>query len=138
MSNYHPLDVRHPSNRRFSNPNYLLDPPAASTSAPSRAPAALTSRSEAASRSAQSASQAASPPASPPASQTPAQIWGRPRAQTTASQPTARPQARGSFLRSGMWLLIFAAIIIWQNDYWPQIERWARWTAMDLGLPWPF
>lgn len=134
MSNYHPLDVRHPSNRRFSNPNYLLDPPAASTSAPSRAPAALPSRSEAAGRPAA----AANPPADPPAASQPLQIWGRPRALTTASQQATRPQARGSFLRSGMWLLIFAAIIIWQNDYWPQIERWARWTAMDLGLPWPF
>jgi|GEM_PF-3122616 len=31
MSNYHPLDVRHPANRNRERNSYLLDPPDAST-----------------------------------------------------------------------------------------------------------
>ncbi|MEZ5751125.1 MAG: hypothetical protein R3D60_03875 [Paracoccaceae bacterium] len=37
MSKYHPLDVRHPNNRDLLSRNYLLDPPRAAPTAPSRA-----------------------------------------------------------------------------------------------------
>ncbi len=126
MSRYHPLDVRHPSNLRYANPNYLLSGPihaqsTPATTAPSRAPAALHSRSDV-------ATQAAARPVQP---------WG---GRSTASPPAAARAKSGSggFWRTGFWLLIFGGVVLWQNGGLNGALRLVRRLALDFGIVLPF
>lgn len=149
MSKYHPLDVRHPSNRHRERNTYLLDPPNASTydlravttteQAPSRRRADYRATTDSPSGNAVSS-----------ASDTPiARAASRVSAAATASSPwggstdsspapnTTNPIARS---RSASWIpkvfffAVFTYVVLRNFDIWDDITLFIRRTAFELGL----
>lgn len=138
MSKYHPLDVRHPSNRDLTRRDYLLDPIPARSAAPqpARASGARTEK-------ARPATAGVQQPAAPWSSTT-----GRNRAAappaTSPAPGTATRRAESAlgglmgFLRS---LIIFGIILIvlaQQTDILDPVILQLRLWALDLGFRLPF
>lgn len=119
MREYHPLDVRHPSNRDLMRRNFLLDPPRAALATPR--PAASGHREA---------------PASRPA-RTPAAPWGQRREAAAPAQPA--PTRRGRSGLQGFWLVgLFLVIFGAQNGWIDPVLDWLRLTAWQLGITLPF
>lgn len=127
MREYHPLDVRHPSNRDLLRRNYLLDPPSptagSATTAPSRrAPAASGHR---------EARPAAAQPVAP---------WGRRAQSATPAATTPRQTQRksGGFLWNAFIVLVFVVIFGSQNGWFGSVLDSLRLLARQNGVTLPF
>ena len=127
MRDYHPLDVRHPSNRDLLRRNYLLDPPSptvgtAATAPARRAPAASGHR---------EARPAPSQPVAP---------WGQ-RAQSArpATTPAHQTQRKsGGFLWNAFIVLLFLVIFGSQNGWFDSLLDSLRLLARQNGVTLPF
>lgn len=136
MSKYHPIDVRHPSNRPYLHRNYLLDAPTrgpASSSGNSARPApAATTRTAAA---ASAVTRALGTRRSGMDPREVAAPWSTPNAATT----TQRAQRGGlGFFRS---LVIFAVIVFVvsrNSDILDPVLGQLRLWALRMGFELPF
>lgn len=139
MSKYHPLDVRHPSNRDRERNNYLLAPPDANsyalrgaavrTQAPSRRSADYRSATGAAVGAPVTATTVSVPPAQAAAP------WGSTDRNSPASGPTPSTRSRSpSWVPRLVFFAIFAFVILRSFGVWDQIVLFVTRTAYDLGL----
>lgn len=119
MREYHPLDVRHPSNRDLMRRHYLLDPPAnLADPVPVVAPA---------------------PRAASGHREAPTAPWGRKPAQ--AREPATAPQTRrksGGFLWNTALVAIFVIIFGSQNGWFDGLLDSLRLFARQNGVTLPF
>lgn len=125
MREYHPLDVRHPSNRDLLSRNYLLDPPSPGAGADKLARPA-------ASRSAPAAggNREVRQPAAP---------WGRRERSDTpaAAAPLTRRQG-SSFWWNVTIILVFVAIFASQNGMLAGFLDTLRDMTRHMGIAVPF
>lgn len=120
MSKYHPLDVRHPSNRRYLHKNYLLYPPAPIETRYAQGTPARRGR---------SLQPSAAPLAEPAAAAT--APWGR--------APVASVErGLGGLLRTLFVMGVVVAVIAAQSDLFAPLIRQLRLWAFDLGITLPF
>lgn len=134
MSKYHPLDVRHPSNRDLTRRDYLLDPAPVRSAAPTpaRATAARTEK------------------ARPAGIAQPAAPWSdsntsrRAATQTAASNvPATRRVESGlgalmGFLRSLIIIGIVLIVLAQQTDLLDPVIFQLRVWALEMGFRLPF
>lgn len=127
MRDYHPLDVRHPSNRDLLRRNYLLDPPSPTAGSASTAP----SRRAPATSGHREARPAPSQPVAP---------WGR-RTDSRTPTPAPTPQTSrksGGFLWNTVIVLLFVVIFGSQNGWFDSLLDSLRLLARQNGVTLPF
>lgn len=140
MREYHPLDVRHPSNRDLLSRNYLLDPPSPDAGADK-----LARRDE--SRPGESRRSGSRPAASRPVpaaighreAPEPVAPWGRRERPDAAATPL--PQTRrqgGSFWWNATIILVFLVIFASQNGMMAGFLDTLRDHARQMGIALPF
>ena len=125
MSQYHPLDVRHPDNRDLLRRNFLLDPPAATPAAPERSAASRPGVRKV----------AAAPAAASPAP------WGAARnspAATAVLESSSPSRTAGKVARFAMVVVFIAIALQSQTHLLDGFVRWLHQTAADLGVTLPF
>lgn len=124
MREYHPLDVRHPSNRDLLRRNYLLEPPSPTAGADKVAP----------SRRAPAASghREARQPSAP---------WGRRQTQAAPASPAgsaSQTRKKGSAWWNAFIVLVFVVIFGSQNGWFEGPLDSLRLLARQNGVTLPF
>ncbi|MCB1408414.1 MAG: hypothetical protein H6899_08190 [Rhodobacter sp.] len=122
MSKYHPIDVRHPANRKYQHRNYLLDPPRRD------APSSVTApRAEKARAIGRGATGRQSQPSGP---------WGLLQGAGGAGRATPGQSGNRGFGRVALivGLFVIYAVVRSQPQLWDQITRLGQQLYYDWGL----
>ncbi|HPD93739.1 MAG: hypothetical protein H6900_08590 [Rhodobacter sp.] len=124
MSKYHPIDIRHPANRKYQHRNYLLDPPpraATPASGTTRAAGARTGSAPA------SFSRKSGQPSGP---------WGLLQGGGSTMQGSVSQPRKSGLGRIALIVGIFViyAVLRAQPGLWDQITRQIQQLFYDWGL----